>query len=70
MGFLHTCKQLTGGETVYYTICPHCGYKLLKAENGTKIELFCPKCKEKLSIAVKDGVVIIGKYELKDTIIL
>lgn len=54
---------------MYYTICPYCGYKLLKAENGAKIELFCPKCKEKLSIAVKNGIVIIGRYELKDTII-
>ena len=54
---------------MYYTICPYCGYKLLKAENDAKIELFCPKCKEKLSIAVKNGIVIIGRYELKDTII-
>jgi phage FluMu protein Com len=55
---------------MYYTICPHCGYKLLRAANGAKIELYCPKCKKKISIAVKDGVVIIGSYEIKDAIII
>lgn len=51
---------------MYYTICPQCGYKLLRAENGTKVELYCPKCKEKLCVIVKNGVIIIGKYDLAD----
>lgn len=43
----------------YYVVCPICGYKLLKAANGAYIEIYCPKCKTKLEIAVnRDGVTI------------
>lgn len=55
-------------QKLYFTVCPNCGYKLFKAETGTKIEMFCPKCKEKLSVIVKNGTIIIGKFNLKDTI--
>lgn len=53
---------------MYYISCPHCGYKLMKAANGTKIELYCPKCKEKITVIVKDGVVIVGKFDATQVI--
>ncbi len=45
----------------YYVVCPECGYKLLKASDGSTIEIYCPKCKCKMLIAVKDGKVIVQK---------
>ncbi|WP_251547926.1 cysteine-rich KTR domain-containing protein [Pumilibacter intestinalis] len=44
-----------------YVVCRDCGYKLLKADNGSTIEIYCPKCKGKMLIAVKDGKVIVQK---------
>ncbi len=35
--------------------------KLLKAGDGSNIEIYCPKCKGKKLIAVKDGKVIMQK---------
>ena len=32
----------------YYTVCPDCGYKLLKAGDGSTIEIHCPICGYKL----------------------
>jgi len=43
----------------YYTVCPTCGYKLLKAGDGSNIEIFCPKCNAKLLIDVEDNKIII-----------
>ena len=45
----------------YYTVCPDCGYKLLKASDGSQIEIYCPKYKAKLLIEIKDGKIIIQK---------
>jgi uncharacterized Zn finger protein (UPF0148 family) len=45
----------------YYTICPTCGYKLLKAGDGSNIEIFCPKCGDKMIIEIKDGKITILK---------
>lgn len=45
----------------YYVVCPDCWYKLLKASDGSTIEIYCPKCKGKTLIAVKDGKVIVQK---------
>ena len=45
----------------YYVVCPECGYKLLKAGDGSNIEIFCPKCKAKLLISVNDDKVLIQK---------
>lgn len=39
----------------YYAVCPFCGYKLLKAAEGSFIELLCPKCNEKVVIEIKDN---------------
>ncbi|MBD5403750.1 MAG: hypothetical protein HDR55_02015 [Treponema sp.] len=43
----------------YYTVCPDCGYKLLKASDGSNIEIYCPKYKAKLLISVNDDKVLI-----------
>ena len=43
----------------YYTVCPTCGYKLLKAADGSNIEITCPKCGEKMTIEIKDDKIII-----------
>lgn len=45
----------------YYVVCPECGYKLLKAGDGSIIEIYCPKCKLKLQIEIKDGKITILK---------
>ena len=45
----------------YYVVCPDCGYKLLKAGDGSTIEIYCPKCKAKLQISINDGKVLIQK---------
>ena len=45
----------------YYTVCPICGYKLLKAGDGSNIEITCPKCNEKMIIEIKDEKITIVK---------
>ena len=45
----------------YYVVCPECGYKLLKAGEGSTIEIYCPKCKGKMLIAVKADFSIVQK---------
>lgn len=42
----------------YYTVCPSCGYKLLKASDGSTIEI---QCGEKMTIEIKDGKITIQK---------
>lgn len=44
-----------------YVVCPDCGYKLFKAGNGSNVEIYCPKCKAKLQIEIKDGKITILK---------
>ena len=36
-----------------YVVCPDCGYKLLKAGDGSNIEIHCPKCGAKMTIEIK-----------------
>ena len=38
-----------------YIVCPDCGYKLFKLGDGSNVEIYCPKCKTKLQIEIKDG---------------
>ena len=45
----------------YYTVCPDCGYKLLKASDGSTIEIHCPKCGAKMLIEINDGKITIQK---------
>ena len=45
----------------YYVVCPECGYKLLKAGDGSTIEIYCPKCKGKMLIEIKNGKIIVQK---------
>lgn len=45
----------------YYDVCPECRYKLLKAGDDSTIEIYYPKCKGKMLIAVKDGKVTVQK---------
>ncbi len=44
-----------------YIVCPDCGYKLFKAGDGLNAEIFCPKCKAKMIIEIKDGKITILK---------
>ncbi len=46
----------------YYTVCPDCGYKLLKAGDGSTIEIRCPKCSVKMTNENKDGKIIVQKW--------
>ena len=48
-------------KMTYYVVCPECGYKLLKAGDGSTIEIYCPKCNGKMQIAAKDGQVTVQK---------
>ncbi len=54
-------KNARNKPMTYYVVCPECGYKLLKAGDGSTIEILCPKCKGKMLIAVKDGKVSVQK---------
>lgn len=51
MGVLHTMKL--------FTICPECGYKLGRSEEGTDTEAPCPKCGSLLNYKVKEDKVLI-----------
>ena len=46
---------------INYIVCPECGYKLFKLGDGSNAEIFCPKCKLKLQIEIKDGKITILK---------
>ena len=48
-------------QMTYYAVCPLCGHRLLKAREGSFIEINCAKCHEKLLVEIKDGKVIIQK---------
>ncbi len=44
-----------------YIVCPDCGYKLFKLGDGSNVVIYCPKCKLKLLIEIKDGKIVIQK---------
>lgn len=39
----------------YYAACPVCGYKLLKGNNGTNVEVPCRKCGRLIRVHIVDG---------------
>ena len=39
----------------YYAVCPFCGKKLCKAEEGSVVEVQCPQCKEQVEVVVSKG---------------
>lgn len=41
----------------YFAVCPLCGKKLCKAEEGSKVEVQCPVCKEQVEVVVTKGTV-------------
>lgn len=41
--------------------CPYCGQRLCKAEEGSKIVMQCPKCREDLDLVVAEQTVRVGK---------
>lgn len=47
-----------------YIVCPDCGYKLFKTGDDSNIEIYCPKCKAKLQIEIKDDKITILKVLL------
>ncbi len=51
----------------YYVVCPDSGYKLLKASDGSNIEIYCPKCKAKLLISIKGSKVLVQKQTADKT---
>ncbi len=41
----------------YYAVCPFCGKRLCKAEEGSKVEMQCPACKEQVEVVVTNGII-------------
>ena len=37
-----------------YAMCPKCGRRLCKDENGTKVEIECPKCGEFSFVVIEE----------------
>ena len=48
----------------YYVVCLECGYKLLKAGDGSTIEIYCPKCKGKMLIAERTEKSVCKKHPI------
>lgn len=38
----------------FYVSCPICGYKLLKCESGSDVDIICPRCSKLIQITVTD----------------
>ena len=54
-------KGLGSGKALLYALCINCSCELLKAGDGSMIEMFCKNCHDKLSIEVRAGTVTIMK---------
>ena len=52
-------------DGLYYTICMKCGNIPFKADEGSKVEVFCKKCGDKLYIEIKEGVLTIKRIEIE-----
>ncbi len=50
-----------------YAMCPKCGRRLCKGENGTKVEMECPKCGEFASVIIEEDDVHISKKPIFTT---
>ena len=37
-----------------YVMCPECGRRLCKGENGTKVEIECPKCGKIVIVTIEE----------------
>lgn len=46
-----------------YACCPICAHKLGKGENGTFIEVLCPRCSTLVRISIKDRQVLVIPLE-------
>lgn len=46
-----------------YASCPICAHKLLKGENGTFVEVLCPRCSYLIRITIKDRQVTTVPFE-------
>ncbi|UKI14111.1 MAG: Com family DNA-binding transcriptional regulator [Clostridiales bacterium] len=44
-----------------YAMCPKCGRRLCKGENGTKVEMECPKCGAFASVIIEEDDVHISR---------
>lgn len=50
----------------YFAVCPQCGYKLLKGEDGSRVEMMCPKCHEDVEVTItKESVRLVKKNSVK-----
>lgn len=38
----------------YFVACPNCGQDLLKAENGSLIEISCPECNTEIIVEIEN----------------
>lgn len=45
----------------YIVTCPFCGYRLLRAEEGSLVEMYCAKCKEEVEVTVAADSVHVGR---------
>ena len=37
-----------------YAACPICGYKLCKGENGSDVDILCPRCERLIRVVVTE----------------
>lgn len=45
----------------YFAVCPVCGKRLCKAEEGSVVEMQCPACKEQVEVVVTKNSVQTSK---------
>ena len=38
-----------------YAACPICGYKLCKGENGSDVDILCPRCERLIRVVVTEN---------------
>lgn len=50
-----------------FAICPMCGKKLCKAEEGSTVDIQCPECKEQVEIIVTKETVSAKRSAQTDT---